>query len=316
MFDFPAIVENVLATVDDFIPQYKGLDVQPEHWANICYYETDVGVGEPFKVASELSTVKIDGYLDPSSDVRFCLGQLTNVHRRKQSERCRLHIGRGIQLVRSNNGDIWLRVLSSHPIFIESQHLDKKAGKENMDVVHKIYPNCYIKIFDLKESHTEMWKRFLINKRVLDQYTEFIKQGRDAFTVTRDAISCLYGVDDLRKLCVLLVWEVFEVETLPFFVKVRFFLKITSKIPFFPCISLVKGWGKDYIRTSIKQCPCWLEITVNDAMKRLDQVLLQSGVFNINRIMANPTMVLKPENEQGQDFQDQLPTQDNFLSSM
>ena len=51
-------------------------------------------------------------------------------------------------------------------------------------------------------------------------------------------------------------------------------------------------------------------------MKRLDQVLLQSGVFNINRIMANPTIALKPENEQGQDFQDQLPNQDNFLSSM
>lgn len=37
--------------------------------------------------------VIIDGYTDPSSVNRFCLGQLSNVHRTDISEKARLHIG-------------------------------------------------------------------------------------------------------------------------------------------------------------------------------------------------------------------------------
>ena len=55
------------------------------------------------------------------------------------------------------------------------------------------------------------------------------------------------GVDDLRKLCVLRM-------------------------------SFVKGWGPDYIRQSIRECPCWIEVTFNEAMKHLDKVLLQNGI--------------------------------------
>lgn len=46
-------------------------------------------VGEAFKVPSSMTSVTVDGYVDPSGDSRFCLGALSNVHRTETSERAR-----------------------------------------------------------------------------------------------------------------------------------------------------------------------------------------------------------------------------------
>ena len=66
------------------------------------------------------------------------------------------------------------------------------------------------------------------------------------------------GVDDLRRLCILR-------------------------------LSFVKGWGPDYRRQSIKETPCWVEITLHRALQLLDNVLhnlpsenqLQDGVAGV-----------------------------------
>lgn len=55
----------------------------------------DAPVGESFKVPSSLTSVAVDGFVDPSGGDRFCLGRLSNVHRTEASERARLHIGKG-----------------------------------------------------------------------------------------------------------------------------------------------------------------------------------------------------------------------------
>ena len=52
----------------------------------------DVQVGETFKVPSSCPIVTVDGYVDPSGGDRFCLGQLSNVHRTEAIERARLVI--------------------------------------------------------------------------------------------------------------------------------------------------------------------------------------------------------------------------------
>lgn len=67
----------------------------PDFWCTIGYFEMDTQVGELFKVPSSLPSVTVDGYVDPSGGDRFCLGQLSNVHRTDASDRARLHIGKG-----------------------------------------------------------------------------------------------------------------------------------------------------------------------------------------------------------------------------
>lgn len=61
----------------------------PEFWCSISYFEMDVQVGEMFKVLANCPVVTVDGYVDPSGGDRFCLGQLSNVHRTDTSERAR-----------------------------------------------------------------------------------------------------------------------------------------------------------------------------------------------------------------------------------
>lgn len=64
-------------------------DPAPEYWCSIAYFEMDVQVGETFKVPSNCPIVTVDGYVDPSGGDRFCLGQLSNVHRTEAIERAR-----------------------------------------------------------------------------------------------------------------------------------------------------------------------------------------------------------------------------------
>lgn len=118
----------------------------PEYWCSVAYFELDIQVGETFKVPSSCPNVTIDGYVDPSAGNRFCLGALSNVHRTEQSERARLHIGKGVQLDLRGEGDVWLRCLSDHSVFVQSYYLDREAGRCPGDAVHKIYPSAYIKV--------------------------------------------------------------------------------------------------------------------------------------------------------------------------
>lgn len=61
----------------------------PEFWCTITYFELDQQVGETFKVPYSYARVTVDGYTDPSSLDRFCLGQLSNVHRTEASDKAR-----------------------------------------------------------------------------------------------------------------------------------------------------------------------------------------------------------------------------------
>lgn len=128
----------------------------PEYWCSVAYFELDTQVGETFKVPSSKPNVIIDGYVDPSGGNRFCLGALSNVHRTEQSERARLHIGKGVQLDLRGEGDVWIRCLSDHSVFVQSYYLDREAGRSPGDAVHKIYPAAYIKVFDLRQCHRQM----------------------------------------------------------------------------------------------------------------------------------------------------------------
>uniref|UniRef100_W5MIF3 Mothers against decapentaplegic homolog n=1 Tax=Lepisosteus oculatus TaxID=7918 RepID=W5MIF3_LEPOC len=220
----------------------------PEFWCSISYFEMDVQVGEQFKVPASCPVVTVDGYVDPSGGDRFCLGQLSNVHRTEASERARLHIGKGVQLECRGEGDVWMRCLSDHAVFVQSYYLDREAGRAPGDAVHKIYPGAYIKVTLLKDGHRSwcsvcLWLcLLLISVCVVFFGRPLVVETGDVAGSSGLSAAAGIGVDDLRRLCI-----------------VR--------------LSFVKGWGPDYPRQSIKHTPCWVEVHLHRALQLLDEVL-------------------------------------------
>ncbi|XP_050672197.1 mothers against decapentaplegic homolog 4 [Leptidea sinapis] len=217
----------------------------PEYWCSVAYFELDTQVGETFKVPSSRPNVTVDGYVDPSGGNRFCLGALSNVHRTEQSERARLHIGKGVQLDLRGEGDVWLRCLSDHSVFVQSYYLDREAGRAPGDAVHKIYPSACIKVFDLRQCHRQMQTQAATAQAAAAAQAAavagHIQPSHPGMNKCLTAAAGI-GVDDLRRLCI-----------------VR--------------LSFVKGWGPDYPRSSIKETPCWVEVHLHRALQLLDEVL-------------------------------------------
>lgn len=82
----PGVLHNSNAADLRPVPPFVSV---PDYWCSIAYFEMDVQVGETFKVPSSCPIVTVDGYVDPSGGDRFCLGQLSNVHRTEAIERAR-----------------------------------------------------------------------------------------------------------------------------------------------------------------------------------------------------------------------------------
>jgi len=221
----------------------------PEYWCSIGYYELDTQVGEIFKVPSAWSSVIVDGYVDPSGGNRFCLGALSNVHRTEASEKARLHIGKGIQLDLAGEGDVWIRCLSDHSVFVQSYYLDREAGRAPGDAVHKIYPLANTKVFDLRQCYRQMQQQAATAQAAAAAQAAAVagrlpgdsSVGGIAPAISMSAAAGI-GVDDLRRPCILRM-------------------------------SFVKGWGPDYNRKSIKETPCWIEVHLHRALQILDEVL-------------------------------------------
>ncbi|RWS24887.1 mothers against decapentaplegic 4-like isoform X3 [Leptotrombidium deliense] len=221
----------------------------PEYWCSIAYFELDQQVGETFKVPSSYGNVIVDGYVDPSGGNRFCLGALSNVHRTEQSEKARLHIGKGVMLDLRGEGDVWLKCLSDHSVFVQSYYLDREAGRAPGDAVHKIYPSAYIKVFDLRQCYRQMQQQAATAQAAAAAQAAAVaghipgpaSVGGIAPAISLSAAAGI-GVDDLRRLCILR-------------------------------LSFVKGWGPDYPRQTIKETPCWIEVHLHRALQLLDEVL-------------------------------------------
>ncbi|XP_043265467.1 mothers against decapentaplegic homolog 4 isoform X6 [Colletes gigas] len=216
----------------------------PEYWCSVGYFELDTQVGETFKVSSGCPTFTVDGYVDPSGGNRFCLGALSNVHRTEQSEKARLHIGKGVVLDLRGEGDVWLRCQSEHSVFVQSYYLDREAGRAPGDAVHKIYPSAYIKVFDLRQCHKQMrGQAATAQAAAAAQAAAVAGHLTHGAPITKSLSAAAgIGVDDLRRLCILR-------------------------------LSFVKGWGPDYRRQSIKETPCWIEVHLHRALQLLDEVL-------------------------------------------
>jgi len=221
----------------------------PEFWCSILYFELDTQVGEMFKVPSGWPSVIVDGYVDPSGGNRFCLGALSNVHRVEASEKARLHIGKGIQLDLVGEGDVWIKCMSDYSIFVQSYYLDREAGRSPGDAVHKIYPQAYTKVFDLRQCYSQAQQQARTTAAATATQAAAVaghlpgphSAGGIAPAVSVSAKTGI-GVDDFRRLCMLR-------------------------------LSFVKGWGPDYHRKSIKETPCWIEIQLHRALQLADELM-------------------------------------------
>ena len=46
------------------------------------------------------------------------------------------------------DGDVWIRTLGDHSVYLHSYYLDREAGRVPGDSVHKIYPRAYTKVIN------------------------------------------------------------------------------------------------------------------------------------------------------------------------
>ena len=52
----------------------------------------------------------------------------------------------GVILDEKNEGEVWVRCMSDHSVFVQSFFLDYQAGRAPGDAVHKVYPKAYVKV--------------------------------------------------------------------------------------------------------------------------------------------------------------------------
>jgi len=236
----------------------------PEFWCSILYFELDTQVGETFKVNSNWRSVTVDGYVDPSLGNRFCLGALSNVHRTEPSERARLHIGKGIELDLVGEGDVWIRCLSDHSVFVQSFYLDREAGRAPGDAVHKISPLAHTKVFDLRQCYQQAQQQARTTAAATATQAAAVAgqlpgpQAVGGIAPARELSGggpLGIGVDDFRRLCMLR-------------------------------LSFVKGWGPDYNRKFIKETPCWIEVQLHRALQLSDELLHSIDHRRLNSHMA------------------------------
>lgn len=88
----------------------------------------------------------------------------------------------GVELSLSGEGDVYLHCLLDHSVFLQSFYLDREAGRQPGDAIHKIYSQTSIKVFDLKQCHRQMQQ-----------------QARDAHNSAKARAAAVAGVQGTRK---------------------------------------------------------------------------------------------------------------------
>ncbi|ETN68971.1 MH2 domain protein [Necator americanus] len=196
------------------------------NWGCFVYYEREVQIG---LLQVKHSDMYIDGGFGQASN-RYCLGRENNPLREQDCHLVRQTIGDGIRLSFKENGDVWVQVYTGRAIFVHSHYLDRESGRGTGDVVHKIFDlNNAKAILRQHMLACQTAKEYLAGQRTpMDDLFHMYKKDK----LDEEAKK---GADDMKRFCV-------------------------------ARISFVKGWGPDYNRKSISECPCWIEVKMNSRL--------------------------------------------------
>ena len=150
-------------------PDYQPVTYcEPAYWCSVNYYEMKNRVGEVFNASKPSLTM--DGFTDPSSADRFCLGLLSNIHRDSVIEQTRRHIGRGVRLLYVG-GEVYAECLSESSIFVQSMNSNLRYHWHPATVC-KIPPGCVMCVFN--------------NQFFAQQLAQSVHQGfEEVFKLTR-----------------------------------------------------------------------------------------------------------------------------------
>jgi len=136
-----------LSTPNNFPDLEPVMYSEPQFWCSIAYYELATRVGENYRASQD--TVTVDGFTDPSSSERFCLGLLSNINRNTVIEQTRKNIGRGVRLS-YYGGEVYAECMSDAAIFVQSINCNNR-NLWHPATVCKIPPNCRLQIFNNQE---------------------------------------------------------------------------------------------------------------------------------------------------------------------
>uniref|UniRef100_K1P7X1 Mothers against decapentaplegic-like protein 3 n=1 Tax=Magallana gigas TaxID=29159 RepID=K1P7X1_MAGGI len=139
--------QNGMMSTDQDFHLSKEQALRASYWCGVTYFEHHQRVGESFNTADPIFC--IDGFTDAFDTKRFCLGNLTNVHRTQSADVTRRHIGKGVQLT-YNGQEVYVECLSDRAIFVQSP-LTNHQYKWHPNMVCKIPPGCKLRIFDNQE---------------------------------------------------------------------------------------------------------------------------------------------------------------------
>uniref|UniRef100_A0A7E4UVC2 Mothers against decapentaplegic homolog n=1 Tax=Panagrellus redivivus TaxID=6233 RepID=A0A7E4UVC2_PANRE len=215
----------------------------PVIWSTIDYYERRRKIGT-FKCDDRYRCIAIDGGIDPNVNDRFCLGSLPLLNRSQESLTVLRNIRNGIRLHLKNEGDLWMTVVSPHPVYVSAFHLDLQSYRSLMEEPHKFVAGTTVKVFDLRQFHAEILQR--------KAYQNYWNDVRNCRANVKDVqhpvekmkldLSVNHGVDDLRRLCTIR-------------------------------ISFKDGYGLAFDKRLIAECPAWVDINMARALQILDECL-------------------------------------------
>ena len=138
----------ITASVHPVHPDCQSVNYnEPAYWCSVTYYEMKNRVGEIYQATRNVFT--IDGFTDPSSSGRFCLGQLGNVNRDPVIEQTRKHIGRGVRL-HYFGGEVHAECIGDNSIFVQSANANLRANWHSATVC-KVPPGCTMNVFNSQD---------------------------------------------------------------------------------------------------------------------------------------------------------------------